>query len=84
MMLEQTYEKLIAMRLYGMAHSIKERLTRVDHEGLSKEEFLGLLVDDEWLYRENRQLSARLKVARFKQRCAFRPMLPVIPAECCH
>jgi DNA replication protein DnaC len=68
MMLEQTYEKLITMRLYGMAHAIKERLERVDHQSLSKEEFLGLLVDDEWLYRENRQLSARLKVAKFKQR----------------
>ena len=68
MLLEQTYEKLIAMKLYGMANTIKERLERVDHQSLSKEEFLGLLVDDEWLYRENRKLTARLKVARFKER----------------
>ena len=68
MLLEQTYEKLIEMKLYGMAASIKERLERVDHQSLSKEEFFGFLVDDEWLYRENRKLTARLKVAKFKER----------------
>jgi DNA replication protein DnaC len=70
MMLEQTYGKLIAMKLFGMAHALKERLERHDHMSLSKDEFMGLLVDDEWLYRENRKLSARLKVAKFKQRAA--------------
>jgi DNA replication protein DnaC len=68
MLLEQTYQKLISMKLYGMANAIEERLQRPDHQSLSKEEFLGLLVDDEWLYRENRKLTARLKVAKFKQR----------------
>jgi len=67
MLLEQTHDKLVAMKLYGMANTIKERLERVDHQSLSKEEFLGLLVDDEWLYRENRKLTARLKVAKFKE-----------------
>lgn len=68
MLFEQTYEKMIAMKLYGMAGSIKERLERADHQSLSKEEFLGLLVDDEWLYRENRKLTTRLRVAKFKER----------------
>lgn len=68
MLLEQTHDKMITMKLYGMAHSVTERLERVDHQSLSKEEFLGLIVDDEWLYRENRKLTTRLKVARFKER----------------
>ena len=68
MLLEQTHEKLITMKLYGMANTLKDRLARVDHQSLSKEEFLGLLVDDEWLYRENRKLTARLKLAKFKER----------------
>ena len=68
MLLEQTYAKLVEMKLYGMASAIKERLERVDHQSLSKEEFVGFLVDDEWLYRENRKLTARLKVAKFKER----------------
>jgi DNA replication protein DnaC len=70
MLHEQTHEKLIAMKLFGMAASLKERLERRDHQNLSKPEFFGLLVDDEWLYRENRKLTARLKVAKFKQRAA--------------
>ena len=70
MLLEQTHDKLIAMKLFGMAAALKDRLARRDHQNLSKPEFLGLLVDDEWLYRENRKLTARLKVANFKQRAA--------------
>jgi DNA replication protein DnaC len=70
MLLEQTHDKLTAMKLFGMSRSLKDRLERHDHQSLSKAEFLGLLVDDEWLYRENRKLTARLKVARFKQRSA--------------
>lgn len=70
MLLEHTHHKLISMRLFGMANSIKERLQRIDHQSLSATELLGLLVDDEWLYRENRKLTARLKSAKFKQRNA--------------
>ena len=48
------------MKLFGMAEKLKERLGRVDHQDLSKAELIGLLVDDEWLNRENRKLTARL------------------------
>lgn len=70
MLLEQTYDKLIAMKLFGMAAAFKERLSRPDHQDLPKADLLGLLVEDEWIYRENRKLTARLKLARFKQRAA--------------
>ena len=70
MLLEQTLDKLNTMKLYGMANALKERLVRVDHQSLSKEEFISLVVDDEWLYRENRKLTARLKLAKFKERDA--------------
>lgn len=70
MLLEQTHQKLVAMKIFGMAQALKERLDRVDHQSLSKAELIGLLVDDEWLHRENRKLTARLKVARFKERSA--------------
>lgn len=70
MLLEQTHDKLIAMKLYGMANALKTRLERVDHQSLTKEEFVSLLVDDEWLYRENRKLVSRLKLAKFKERAA--------------
>ena len=35
MLHEQTHEKLIAMKLFGMAASLKERLERRDHQDLS-------------------------------------------------
>jgi DNA replication protein DnaC len=70
MLLEQTLDKLNTMKLYGIANALKDRLARVDHQSLSKEEFISLLVDDEWLYRENRKLTARLKLAKFKERDA--------------
>ena len=70
MLLEQTLDKLNAMKLFALAKSLQERLERQDHQSLSKAEFIGLLVDDEWLHRENRKLTARLKVAKFKDRAA--------------
>ena len=70
MLYEQTHQKLIAMKLFGLAAALKDRLERRDHQDLSKTEFLGLLVDDEWLYRENRKLASRLKFAKFKLRAA--------------
>ena len=66
MLLEQTIDKLNAMKLFALAKSLQERLERQDHQNLSKAEFIGLLVDDEWLYRENRKLTGRLRVAKFK------------------
>jgi DNA replication protein DnaC len=70
MLLEQTLEKLNAMKLFGLAKALKERLERHDHQSLDKADFVGLLVDDEWLYRENRRLTTRLRVAKFKDRAA--------------
>jgi hypothetical protein len=45
MLHEQTHDKLIAMKLFGMANALKDRLERRDHQDLSKTEFLGLLVE---------------------------------------
>lgn len=70
MLLEQTIDKLMQMKLYGMASSAKERLSRPDHADLSHSELLGLMVDDEWLSRENRRLTTLLKNAKFKEKNA--------------
>jgi len=70
MLIEQTYDKLSQMKLFGMLHAVKERLASPDHQDLSFTELLGLIVDDEWLYRENRKLTTRLKSAKFKERNA--------------
>ena len=83
MLHEQTHEKLIAMKLFGMATALKDRLERRDHQDLCKPEFFGLLVDDEWLYRENRKLTARLKLAKFKQRSAASKTSTTPPLGAC-
>ena len=70
MLSEQTNEKLSKMKLYGMLTSLKERLGRADHSELSHTDLLALIVDDEWLYRENNKLGSRLKVAKFKEQNA--------------
>jgi len=63
---EQTYTKLRSMRLSVMADSMEERINRGDHKDTSPEEFLGLLVDDEYTARRNRTLSRMIGRANFK------------------
>jgi len=70
MLMEQTIEKLTAMRLRSMANAVRERLARPDHADLSFAEMFGLIVDDEWIARENRSLSRRLARAKLKDRNA--------------
>jgi DNA replication protein DnaC len=70
MILEQTLDKLRAMKLSMMAKAIEERLARPDHQELSIADFIGLVVDDEFLHREQTRLKARLSTAKFKERQA--------------
>jgi DNA replication protein DnaC len=67
MLLEQTYEKLAGMKLFGMLNALKERLGRPDHADLSATDMIGFIIDDEWNYRENRRLGGLLKNAKFKE-----------------
>ena len=70
MLLEQTLDKLYKMKLYGMHASVKEKLSRPDHAELSFTDMLGLITDDEWLYRENKHMDKRLSNAKFKEKRA--------------
>lgn len=67
MLLEQTMEKLNAMKLYGMAKALESYLVQPKSEPLSPQDVVGLLVDAEWQHRETRKLQSRLRQARFKQ-----------------
>jgi DNA replication protein DnaC len=70
MLLEETCDKLTRMKLSGMLNGVRARLEDPSHRDLSFTELLGLIVDDEWLYRENRKLTILLKKARFKEKMA--------------
>ena len=64
MLYQQTMEKLYAMKLNGMAEALEEQRRTAGE--LSFEERLGLLVERQWLWRENRALKTRLRAARLK------------------
>ena len=59
MLMEQTLDKMNAMKLTGMTEALRQQLGSAPHTKLSFDERLGLLVDAEWLARERRKLSSR-------------------------
>jgi DNA replication protein DnaC len=66
MLTRQTLEKLYTMKLNGMAEAFQQQLEDADISNLSFEERFGLLVDQQWIWKENRALARRLTQARFK------------------
>lgn len=54
------------MRLRGMAEAFREQQQDADMQRLSFEERLGLLIDRQWTWRENRALERRLRNARLQ------------------
>lgn len=61
-----TTSKLAAMKLHGMIAAYQEQLQQPRMAELSFTERLGLLVDRQWLWREDRALATRLRHAKFK------------------
>jgi len=68
MLNQQTIEKLHAMKLHGMADAFHTQLETTDAGQLSFEERFALLVDQQWLWKENRALARRLRFAHLKER----------------
>ena len=66
MLNHQTMEKLLALRLEGMAQALEEQRRQADISQLDFEERFALLVERQWLWRENRALTARLHHAQLK------------------
>jgi len=63
---QQTVERLRSLRLPAMADALVTQASQPDVHGLSFEERLGLLVDQEWLYRDNRRLARLLHDAKLR------------------
>lgn len=66
MLVNQTIDKLNDMGLTAMASGLREQLEQSQYHELSFEERLGLLVDREATWRENRRQATRLKAARLR------------------
>jgi DNA replication protein DnaC len=66
MLNEQTFEKLYALKLAGMAEALKGQLADPGMNGLSFEERFAMLVDAEYLFRENKRMKRLLRNAKLK------------------
>ena len=67
MLVEQTMQKLVSMKLQGMAEALRRWLERPKEKDMSPLDLIGLLADAEWNDREQKRLTARLRNARFRQ-----------------
>lgn len=65
-MIEATVEKLILMKLHGMAEAVQEQMKNRAYTELSFEERLGMLVDREMDNRQDRKLRTLLAKARLR------------------
>jgi DNA replication protein DnaC len=64
---QHTIDKLEAMGLSAMADGLRQQMEQAQYAELSFEERLGLLVDREATWRENRRLQTRLYAAKLRQ-----------------
>lgn len=65
-MIEATVEKLITMKLHGLAEAVQEQMKTRAYKDLNFEERLGMLVDREMDSRQDRKLRMLLTKARFR------------------
>ena len=68
MLNEQTFDKLYAMKLIGMSEGFKEQLEQSSFRDLSFEERFALLVDRQWLWKENKRLKRLLQAPNSNSR----------------
>jgi DNA replication protein DnaC len=66
MLNEQTFDKLYAMKLIGMSEGFKEQLDQSSFQNLSFEERFAMLVDRQWVWKENKRLKRLLRDAKLK------------------
>ena len=66
MLATQTLDQLRALRLDGMVQALEEQRPQPDLADLDFETRLALLVERQWLWKENRALATRLQQAQLK------------------
>ena len=71
MLVQPTLDTLNQLKLHGMAIALSEQMTQTTAQSLPFEDRLGLLVEREMTYRENRRLTRLLQLAQLKERSAL-------------
>jgi DNA replication protein DnaC len=64
-------DKLQTMKLYGMVDAFRAQLATSEFHQLSFEERFALLVDQQWLWKQNRAFQRRLQLAKLKQKAVI-------------
>ena len=82
MLMEPTINKMLAMKLNGMTEALEEQRKSADATAWNFEDRLALLVERQWLWKENRALATRLKFAKLPSRPAWRTSTIGTPAGC--
>jgi DNA replication protein DnaC len=67
MLYEPTITKMLAMKLNGMVEALEEQRKTADMGSMTFEDRLAMLVERQWLWKENRSLTTRLKYAKLRQ-----------------
>lgn len=68
---QQTMSILHSLKLFGMARSLEQRLADSNQAALSHAEFVGLLVQDERIHRDNLRLKRLLRKAKLRQEASL-------------
>ncbi len=74
MLNQQTMSILHSLKLFGLAKGFEERMADPKQSSLSHAEFVGLLVQDEKIHRDNLRLRRLLKKAKLRQEASLEDM----------
>jgi DNA replication protein DnaC len=64
MLIEETIQKMLELKMHGMAKATRELLESAPSHQLAFEDKLGIIIDREWSDRDNRRVGRRIKEAR--------------------
>jgi DNA replication protein DnaC len=71
MLIEETIQKMLDLKMAGMAKATRELLEASPSHQLAFEDKLGIIVDREWSDRDNRRVERRLKEARLTAKASL-------------
>ena len=66
MLIQPTMQKLSALKLYGMANALQALMDNPESSALSFDEKIGIFVDQEATYRDNKRQTRLLNIARLR------------------
>jgi DNA replication protein DnaC len=67
-LVNQTVDRLNQMKLHGMVESLQSLISRPESQELCLSDAIGMVVDAEWIHRENKRMTRLVRNAHFKER----------------